>query len=951
MKQEKTLFIFRRNTTIMKILHKPLLLYCLFLSMLAVSPNFASAQSGACSSASIVAGTCGTLNAYFNQTIIPPAPRASIEFSPSVGVEPLTNLIITNGGLQKNVSVINQNIPAFLVEDTYFILRTTVPYNRYYVLDSSRGYNFLLDKDNQPIVFPRPNPLQFFLVPEIWRIHPILGFTQWNNQTRSGQVVSRAEQINIENKIIDTIDKNKKIVYAIPLVQPVTGTPSAGSIAVEVPATNCARLSGNGPRKIVFMRGNSWTPTVNDFLWQAYKVIDEGFKVIDPFKKYINEFSFYIDLKGFDESKILPKEYMGVNYFDISSMGEKSSCDSVIGSADQYLFYFNKPGYSNPFTSIDKPISFFNLNGDITDYLNSSAVIAIHETGHGFAGLSDEYTYSNTKIGSLYNLLKVRSTIDKNIFSTENCTSNPTWDYRSPYDNRVYGSVVERGCSFSTKSNLGGRATEQEVYYRPSPKSIMNVINLDVDVNDPNNRFNIVSCGYIIAAIKGEPLDQKHAAKYWPECSTLDVVDKNQLAAVLPAPVLTSPVSISSTVGGEVTITGSNFTPTGNTVQLKYIGPLAKKFNFFNLASVIEAVRCSIISCPSVISVSTDTVFEIPDIVSDGRSLVFNVPENLPSGRYSVKVGTFNGDWSKESLTLSINTSGIPYVVFPNGGEIFVRGNFINIEWNSQPVPMFIVLSKDSTPNVRRVWRASPNQGSIRAWIDKNYIPGNDYRINVYYPGGGLGPARSDKSNGTFSIISEVSSPTLQDERAPVPSSTITVAEPTPTQPFSAPTEQAVPATSPTASIFLTSSNENKVGTVGVYAPGSFNSNPNDWKFSLVLNMNGNTKIVSSIRITGSGATQGDVWTTNTGNWPIVVFRNGQQLNTRVGQIFSVGPSVETLHLYAQQSGKTTWGGGNLTITFSDGTSITTNIPVFISASRSSFTASVWKAFLSMFGM
>src|SRR3989338_11682641 len=112
MKQEKTLFIFRRNTTIMKILHKPLLLYCLFLSMLAVSPNFASAQSGACSSASIVAGKSGTLNAYFNQTIIPPAPRASIEFSTSVGVEPLTNLIITNGGLQKNVSVINQNIPA-----------------------------------------------------------------------------------------------------------------------------------------------------------------------------------------------------------------------------------------------------------------------------------------------------------------------------------------------------------------------------------------------------------------------------------------------------------------------------------------------------------------------------------------------------------------------------------------------------------------------------------------------------------------------------------------------------------------------------------------------------------------------------------------------------------------------------------------------------------------------
>src|SRR3989344_9338449 len=108
MKQEKTLFIFRRNTTIMKILHKPLLLYCLFLSMLAVSPNFASAQSGACSSASIVAGTCGTFNAYFNQTIIPPAPRAAIEFSPRVGGEPITNLIKKNSGLQKNVSVINQ---------------------------------------------------------------------------------------------------------------------------------------------------------------------------------------------------------------------------------------------------------------------------------------------------------------------------------------------------------------------------------------------------------------------------------------------------------------------------------------------------------------------------------------------------------------------------------------------------------------------------------------------------------------------------------------------------------------------------------------------------------------------------------------------------------------------------------------------------------------------------
>ena len=85
-------------------------------------------------------------------------------------------------------------------------------------------------------------------------------------------------------------------------------------------------------------------------------------------------------------------------------------------------------------------------------------------------------------------------------------------------------------------------------YYRPSNDSIMNRTP-DNPVN--LNKFNVISCGYIVSAIKREPLDKGHAQTHWAlndptepggkGCKAMDTVDGGIPDS--PAPTITGPVS------------------------------------------------------------------------------------------------------------------------------------------------------------------------------------------------------------------------------------------------------------------------------------------------------------------------------------------------------------------------------------------------------------------------
>jgi hypothetical protein len=137
---------------------------------------------------------------------------------------------------------------------------------------------------------------------------------------------------------------------------------------------------------------------------------------------------------------------------------------------------------------------------------SQSPDVYVHEWGHTFASLNDEYLYANESVAFALPL--------------SNCSLNPRNDYL--YNARLFGGINNRGCSFlylPTGLHSGGR----QYFYRPTFASIMGG---PVDTSERPKLFNAVSCGYILAAIKGGD-----AHSYFPECAKMEGIIKDGVTA------------------------------------------------------------------------------------------------------------------------------------------------------------------------------------------------------------------------------------------------------------------------------------------------------------------------------------------------------------------------------------------------------------------------------------
>lgn len=111
--------------------------------------------------------------------------------------------------------------------------------------------------------------------------------------------------------------------------------------------TNCKKFSGDGPIKVVFVKGKNWNSSIGNFVDQINNVINYGFKTIDPFRSYSGKFSYYLDLKEVDEG--LQEKVLSLNMnmmfppAVIQSFKLNSSCNSSMGITNQYLFYLTSP--------------------------------------------------------------------------------------------------------------------------------------------------------------------------------------------------------------------------------------------------------------------------------------------------------------------------------------------------------------------------------------------------------------------------------------------------------------------------------------------------------------------------------------------------------------------------------------------------------------------------------
>ena len=307
--------------------------------------------------------------------------------------------------------------------------------------------------------------------------------------------------VPIEDQVISQIQKTGVLTLQI-------GSTTTANNVVNIPMTNCVLLEGSGPIKVVFMRGRSKNMQIRDFINDNIGYIQSVFNTFEPYKSYFNQFSFYADLNNYDDDSF-PKVKIAASSFAFdkntpATIASQTNCTPKTMGADasQYIFFSDiagaYPGYSffaNNFTFLNTGIS-------------SSVMpqVIAHEVSHAFAKLRDEYIVSlKGNLSDVFNVQNYGSTV----LSTENCSSQPAWDYRNAIDNRIYGGTSYIGCAFITSKV----SQHPDKYYRPSDISIMNLLGTP---NSDSAKFNVISCGYLVSALLREPLDQAHAQKHWP---------------------------------------------------------------------------------------------------------------------------------------------------------------------------------------------------------------------------------------------------------------------------------------------------------------------------------------------------------------------------------------------------------------------------------------------------
>ncbi len=268
-------------------------------------------------------------------------------------------------------------------------------------------------------------------------------------------------------------DDSQSISQSVPIQKPTK------KVVFEM--TNCAQVYGSGFLKVVNMRGRSSQMTPADLVTIADKNIKEGFDAIEPFKVSRQRFSHFVDFE-IEPDSVWPMRNIGnssafaESYYD--RVPNYSSCNS---SSRLFILYSDR--ISSSYTAKFAKVIF--MEKPDTSY---SPRALIHEVGHALAGLQDEYVYKGS-----YG----RNSADDGLFTGKNCAKLPAVDFS--YNGNRYGDINRQGCG---KSSL----------YRSTDDSMM---------KNTKNNFNVVSCGYIFAAIEGG-----NGPEYWQKCMEINTIVK-----------------------------------------------------------------------------------------------------------------------------------------------------------------------------------------------------------------------------------------------------------------------------------------------------------------------------------------------------------------------------------------------------------------------------------------
>jgi hypothetical protein len=272
---------------------------------------------------------------------------------------------------------------------------------------------------------------------------------------------------DMAEKIIASVAKGGKVTVSVS-DPPLPQVDEVILAQKDIPMTNCMQVYGGGAKKVVMMRGFHTVDPVG-----VYNVMDnvrrQGFAAIEPLKSNVGQFSFYADLKQFLESDLLSRDPRPE---DVPKLMRKIASVSTCPGMSHFLLS-DVPASLNQGGFTDR-----GANGIILDP-NSSPMLFVHEFGHAFGLLSDEYQHP---------------TIPGISLTGTNCALDPNLSYR--YGGKLYGGTIP-GCTVAS-------------LFRPSDTSIM---------SENDTKFNTVSCGYVLAKLNG-----KSPKENFPVCNKMNGV-------------------------------------------------------------------------------------------------------------------------------------------------------------------------------------------------------------------------------------------------------------------------------------------------------------------------------------------------------------------------------------------------------------------------------------------
>jgi hypothetical protein len=252
------------------------------------------------------------------------------------------------------------------------------------------------------------------------------------------------------------------------------------------PISKCVRLLGDRNDHSIVTMSSEYV--FDNKFSLAKKIIDEGFFQIDPFRKFKNKFSFYVDIIEIDdlnwETSEDGKHFLTSSYSKVRNM---TNCN-----VPNPTFIFNNAQTWAAYTRKSENVIFANPPGIANIRLKYGETI-IHEMGHSFCKLDDEYIINDDSPFLLRTALHYFWLRDKNCISnTPGC--NSFW--------KQYGDC-ETGC------NIG------LTLRRPSSSSLMRC---------DTNKFNVVSCGYCLKKLVPSPYIDMEPYYEYCNSSNMDLI-------------------------------------------------------------------------------------------------------------------------------------------------------------------------------------------------------------------------------------------------------------------------------------------------------------------------------------------------------------------------------------------------------------------------------------------